>query len=351
VARAHPPSAHTQNSYDFVRFCAASAVMFSHHFDLAGFAEPQVPLLDMDFGQLGVSVFFCLSGFLIAQSLEKSSDRARFFATRFLRIFPNLTFVLVVTSTAALLIVGNTAHLWQHVAYVFHNLAMFVGGVVFTIPGVLEDATRASLNDPLWTLPYELWCYVLLLVVFVPGGRWTRTVILVLAVALALLRATSFDDRALGPLEIDDLVNLASYFFAGAALSLVWRIGDRAALSIGAAGLIGLLAVRADIIELQPIALAACIVGLGRSRAFASFARGGDVSYGMYVFAWPLQQVSLHLIGSFWLSLAVAFAATVAIGYVTWHGFERRALTQREALAEVIRNAFRRRWIAARDPA
>jgi len=79
VARAHPPSAHTQNSYDFVRFCAASAVMFSHHFDLAGFAEPQVPLLDMDFGQLGVSVFFCLSGFLIARSLEKSSDPARFF--------------------------------------------------------------------------------------------------------------------------------------------------------------------------------------------------------------------------------------------------------------------------------
>src|SRR3954467_7624497 len=80
VPLTHPQSAHTQNSYDFVRFCAASAVLFSHHFDLAGFAEPQVPLLGMDFGQLGVSVFFCLSGFLIAQSLETSSDPARFFA-------------------------------------------------------------------------------------------------------------------------------------------------------------------------------------------------------------------------------------------------------------------------------
>jgi peptidoglycan/LPS O-acetylase OafA/YrhL len=351
VPLTHSQSAHSQNSYDFVRFCAASAVLFSHHFDIAGFAEPQVPLLGMDFGQLGVSVFFCLSGFLIAQSLEKSSDPARFFAARLLRIFPNLTVVLVVTSAAALLLTGNFAHLSQHVGYVLHNLAMFVDGVVFTIPGVLEHATRASLNDPLWTLPYELWCYVLLFVMFIPGGRRTRAGILALAVALTLLRDASFDHRVIGPLEIDDLINLASYFFAGAALSLMWRIGDRHALSIGAAGLIGLLLIRDEVIQLQPLALAACIIGLGRARAFAWFARGGDASYGMYVFAWPVQQLSLHLIGSFWLSLALAFVATVAIGYATWHGFEHRALMRREALAEFMQNVFRRRWIAARDQA
>jgi peptidoglycan/LPS O-acetylase OafA/YrhL len=350
VPNAHAPSAHTQNSYDFVRFCAASAVLFSHHFDLAGFAEPQVPLLGMDFGQLGVSVFFCLSGFLIAQSLEKSSDPARFFAARLLRIGPNLTFVLIATSAAALIAYGNGAHLWQHVAYVMHNLAMPVAGVIFTIPGVLQDAARASLNDPLWTLPYELWCYVLLFVIFIPRGRWTYASILAVAIALSLLRTDTFDGRTIGPLEADEFVNLASYFFAGAALSLLWRSAEHRALLIGAAGLAALLLIRDDVTALQPVALAACIVGLGRSRAFAWFARGGDASYGMYVFAWPVQQFALQLTGSFWFSLALAFAATVAIGYATWHGFERRALMQREALAEFMRNAFRRRQ-ALRDPA
>jgi peptidoglycan/LPS O-acetylase OafA/YrhL len=62
------------NSYDFVRFCAASAVFFSHHFDLAGFAEPQVPGFGEDFGELGVEIFFCLSGFLICLSLQRSND-------------------------------------------------------------------------------------------------------------------------------------------------------------------------------------------------------------------------------------------------------------------------------------
>ena len=175
--------------------------------------------------------------------------------------------------------------------------------------------------------------------------------ILFLAIGLALLRDTSFDQRVIGPLEVDDLINLASYFFAGAALSLVWRLGERYAILIGAAGLILLLFIRDDISSLQPIGLAACIIGLGRSRAFAWFARGGDGPYGMYVFAWPVQQISLHLIGSFWLSLTVAFAVTAAIGYATWHGSERRALMQRDALAEFIRSAFRRRRIAASDPA
>ena len=63
-----------ENSYDFVRFCAASAVLFSHHFDLAGRPEPPVPGYGEDFGELGVEIFFCLSGFLICRSLQKSTE-------------------------------------------------------------------------------------------------------------------------------------------------------------------------------------------------------------------------------------------------------------------------------------
>ena len=73
------------NSYDFVRFCAASAVLFSHHFDLSGLPEPQVPGFGEDFGEVAVEVFFCLSGFLICRSLQKSAGFARFAAARFMQ--------------------------------------------------------------------------------------------------------------------------------------------------------------------------------------------------------------------------------------------------------------------------
>jgi peptidoglycan/LPS O-acetylase OafA/YrhL len=343
----HPtsqPTAHSRNSYDFIRFYAAAMVLFSHHFDLAGMTEPKVPFYGEDFGQLGVSIFFCLSGFLIAQSLEKNNDWARFLAARCLRIFPNLAFVLVVTSTVALIAYGNTAHLWQHVSYVLRNMVMFFGGTVFIIPGVLTDSVRQSLNDPLWTLPYELWLYVALFAICMPRPRWRRLGILLLGIGLVLLRLADADKTLIGPLEANDLINLGSYFFAGAMLSLGWRYCERHSVAIGFAGLITLVVVaQSELTVLQPIALAACVLGLGSSKKVGWFARGGDASYGMYVFGWPVQQLSWHLFGSFWWSFALAFAATVAIGYATWHGFEHRALSRRDQVADAIRRVLRRR--------
>jgi peptidoglycan/LPS O-acetylase OafA/YrhL len=329
------------NSYDFVRFCAASAVLFSHHFDLHGLPEPLVPFFDEDFGQMAVAVFFSLSGFLIAQSLAKSTDPVRFFSARLLRIFPNLCFVLAVTSAATLVLYGNWAHLWDHLVYVLHNLAMFLDGTVFTIPGVLTDSIRQSLNDPLWTLPYELWLYVALFAVCALSGHRRGVAIMCLFAGLCGLRLADFNDAMVGPLDLDDLVNLGSYFFAGAALSLVWHSDARVRIAIGCAGLVALCFLRDAIAPLVPLALAACVLGLGSSRLMAWFSRGGDASYGMYVFGWPVQQVALHFTGSFWGSFALAFGLTAALGYATWHGFEKRALMQRERLAAWMRRLVR----------
>ncbi len=89
MRRSEPPSPDAAslreaNSYDFVRFCAASAVLFSHHFDLAGLPEPRVPGYGGDFGELGVEIFFCLSGFLIFRSLQRSKGWTRFILARIL---------------------------------------------------------------------------------------------------------------------------------------------------------------------------------------------------------------------------------------------------------------------------
>ncbi len=85
---------------------------------------------------------------------------------------------------------------------------------------------------------------------------------------------------------------------------------------------------------LKSLAVAAATVGLGSSRLMTWFSRGGDASYGMYVFAWPVQQFSLLLIGSFWPSMIVAFLVTVALGYTTWHAFEKRATTYPDRIAK-----------------
>jgi len=319
------------NSYDFVRFGAASAVLFSHHFDLSGFPEPEVPGFGEDFGEVAVEVFFCLSGFLICRSLQKSTGWTRFVAARFLRIFPNLAFVLVVSSAVTFFWYRNYSNLSAHVGYVADNLLLLRNGISEVIPGVFTDALRRDINDPLWTLPYELWLYVGLAVMFVFGVRRSAACIVVatLLVNAAWAAEPLIDDFDLGPLESFELFRLGSYFMSGALLAVVWRWIGGHAVAIGAVGLVAALVVRnllpIDTV-LHSLALAACVVGLGSSSAMAWFSKGGDASYGMYVFAWPVQQFVLLAIASFWLSLLVAFLVTAAIGYATWHAFEKRAM-------------------------
>ena len=91
---------------------------------------------------------------------------------------------------------------------------------------------------------------------------------------------------------------------------------------------------------LQPFTLALGVIGLGSSKAMSRFSAGGDASYGMYIFAWPIQQFSILLIPDFWTSMLVAFVTTVAVGYTTWHAFERRAIACRSQFAMRLRRAF-----------
>ena len=83
----------------------------------------------------------------------------------------------------------------------------------------------------------------------------------------------------------------------------------------------------------QSLAVAAATIGFGSSAAMAWFSKGGDASYGMYVLAWPVQQFSMLLIEPFWLSMLAAFVMTTALGYGTWHGFEKRAMSYADRFA------------------
>ena len=170
----------------------------------------------------------------------------------------------------------------------------------------------------------------------------------VILAALLFGAAWSLTFRAgefkIGPADGFDIFRLGSYFLSGSVLAVLWPHWRNHAVVIGAAGLAGIFITRnllpVDTL-LHSLALAAATIGLGSSRAMAWFSKGGDASYGMYVFAWPVQQFSQLLIGSFWLSMLAAFLVTAAIGYTTWHTFEQRAMAYPKRLAERLQRKRR----------
>ena len=160
-------ASHRENSFDFIRFAAAISVVISHHFALAGYPEPYVPLVQDTLGGAAVCVFFVISGFLIHQSLGRQLDWSLFLAARILRMLPNLIFALITTSAAFLIIYRNFSNLQDHIAYVVHNAQMFYLGVKYQIKGVLMERPVPGVNGSLWTLPYEVWMYTILFFIFI----------------------------------------------------------------------------------------------------------------------------------------------------------------------------------------
>jgi peptidoglycan/LPS O-acetylase OafA/YrhL len=247
-----------------------------------------------------------------------------------------------VTSAVTFVWYRNGANIGPHVGYVIGNLLMFVKGVTQVVPGVFKDAVRPAINEPLWTLPYELWLYVLLALLFLLGGRRTGPCIVFSAIVCSIAWSASdpISDFSIGSLESFEVFRLGSYFLSGAVVAVFWPHLERHAIAIGVAGLIGTFLVRnllpVDTI-LHSLTLAAATIGLGSSRVMAWFSKGGDASYGMYVFAWPVQQFALLLIEPFWLSMPAAFLVTTALGYGTWHAFEKRAMAYPDRIAAAFR--------------
>jgi peptidoglycan/LPS O-acetylase OafA/YrhL len=155
------------NNFNLIRILAAFAVLITHGFALSigtGNAEPLRKSLGVTLGTIAVDVFFITSGFLITSSLMNRKHIIYFCWARFLRIFPALWLMLIITVCG----IGSmltTVHLHE---YIFNNItyryvaycSTLFKGVVFNLPGLFHGNPYGNaVNGSLWTLPYEVKMY------------------------------------------------------------------------------------------------------------------------------------------------------------------------------------------------
>lgn len=333
---------HRNNSFDFIRFAAAVSVLISHHFALSGFKEPYIPVFRDTLGGSAVAVFFIVSGYLICESLKRSNRWHTFFAARILRIMPNLAFALIVTSAVTLFWFSNFTKLGSHVEYVTHNLGMFFHGVKSRIPGVLTGQPYPSVNGSLWTLPYEFWLYVALFCIFLLPPRFRITALLVTGIAVNGLWLLASEKDKIIFLRYIYVGKLGLYFFSGALVSASWSLISSRRLLAVFCSLLGISVSRLALPTenfLYTASLATLVILLCTTTSFATFGRYGDASFGIYIFAFPVQQLAILAIGDFWLSITVALVITITLGYGTWHTFEERCLRFRPRLALILSGA------------
>lgn len=332
-----------KNSFDLVRIVAALVVMVSHAFALTGLAEPE-PARGYTLGNIGVYIFFALSGYLVFQSLDRDPQAFRFLARRALRIFPGLAVMLFVTVVALGPLVGSLpagAYFAQQETWAYLGKIKLWGAD--HLPGVFEhNAYPGTVNGSLWSLKWEWLMYCLLAgLAFVPRG-WRSAGVLALAAGFAAVAVLADLDVRVGPLaylgQISSFQNPftpGSFFWLGALLAVLREYRARFSRLMSAAALVGvsiLLAVNHHTVLLFGwwLLIPAGILSFGESALEHRCGLGirHDISYGLYIYAFPIQQSIAALAPGFswWQSLLLAVPLTALFAFVSWRVVERPAL-------------------------
>ncbi|RYB02196.1 acyltransferase family protein [Lichenibacterium ramalinae] len=342
-----------RNSFDVVRLIAALSVVLAHQLNIAGYAlpgygQPSIGLGGPKLADAGLYVFFALSGYLVFQSLDADPRTGRFLSARALRIYPGVvvnvamcTVVGAIVSTLPASAYWGAAETWR---FLVHNATILVSPTEFQLPGVLTESPWPSVNVPLWTLKYEILCYVVLLIVFKATGGSDRIRAVVLTVLTALAVGWFVYDRGHPPPATGGLDTLGSFsgvhvvrffavFLSGATCG-AWRLTTpRRRLSVTA--VIGLALATTPtaesrfVVAVLAIGLGGLMIGSSRllfSRAYHGF---GDLSYGTYLYAFPIQMFTMtHWLNAenFWGLTALDVLLALACAALSWRFVERPAL-------------------------
>jgi peptidoglycan/LPS O-acetylase OafA/YrhL len=332
------------NRFDVLRLLAAWLVLFSHCYPLAGrnAEEPLLQAIGVTLGAVGVTLFFAVSGYLVTQSLQRSPSLWVFAKRRALRIYPALVCVTLFATLALgpLLTALPQADYWTHERtwkYLWNATAWRVS---YLLPQVFADNPfPAAVNGSLWTLPYEVRCYLALALLGVLPGRLSVKLALV---TIALIAAGAARDVLPTLGSSDKLWGLDHYHVR---LGLTFAIGGLyASLSSRIGPSLGACIALAAVALVLPggawremTATAAFCTGIlwlalhGRwlPRIPASM---GDWSYGVYLYAFPVQQclawAGLHAT-SFVAYVLASTAITFALAGASWHLVEKQALRLR----------------------
>lgn len=328
------------NNFDALRFWAAVAVLWSHTVPVSQGSERNELLFRWSRGQtttgtVAVFVFFALSGYLITRSFERAASPWQFVRARVLRIMPALIAVLAVTA----FVVGPwITSLPLHAYFASpgpYRYLLVQGGLLFgwvdSLPGVFTDHPLTAVNGPLWTLRFEVECYVL---VFLLGVSGLLRKELTLALYVLALAALAIFPGAPGTPELPPVpnqhLNLSAGFLAGALIHQ-WKLklDGRVAAACGALTIACLFSGQMLLAQRTLIPYLALYLAIGPSmvRIPHPWSRS-DVSYGLYIWAWPVTQLVVGFSDApHWLTTGlIVMPVALALGWLSWNLVEKRAL-------------------------
>ena len=334
-------SAGRENNFDFLRFFLASCVIYAHSYNLLydGTWFAYDPLTHLTSGQeaygLGaVEGFFLISGFLITQSWQRSKSGLDYAKKRVLRIVPALVGVLLVT----VFVIGPIATNLRLASY-FHNphtyaYLGFMGAKSLhqtdRLPGVfLHNPTPFQVNGSLWTIRCEVLCYIMVAILGLLRLYRFPVLVLLASVAAVPVMAHQAAQAGAGLGDWASSFRMLTFFLWGMTFYFYQNVIPYSRTLLALALLLVVVTERLHVLAwVLPFTFAYVLfyAAFSPRLRLQRFAKHGDFSYGIYLYAFPIQQT---LIAYFAKSLNVytltlaTFLLTLGMAFLSWNLVEK----------------------------
>jgi peptidoglycan/LPS O-acetylase OafA/YrhL len=306
------------NNFGFLRLLFASLVIVSHSFELIDGNRSRELLTrifgTMTFGEIAVDGFFLISGYLITKSFVERRSVWSYLAKRVARIVPGFAVSFALCAFVLAPLVGGALSP-QVIAHQFWLLLRLAPP---DVPGAFDGLPYPQLNGSMWTIRYEFICYLVAAVIGLLGAynqRWHW--VLLVATGAALLASAS------GIGSHHDAVRFFAVFEVG-ALYYLFRDGI---ILDGRAAVPAVIAVLSAL--LVPWLADTWVAIFGgylifwfalKVPAFSRIGDNTDISYGVYLYAWPIQNIIIWNDRTIdpWVLCGVTLAGSCLAGWLSW---------------------------------
>lgn len=318
------------NSLNALRLGLALLVLIAHAWELGGYGLQTKPL-----GPWAVAGFFCISGYLIALSRARGRGVGEFFARRSVRIYPAFLVVLVVVAfafapVASTFLGGGPWSPGAGALYVLRNAGLWIAQP--TIPGMLTGIPYPGVwNGSLWTLAFEFACYVVTGLLGCLAVQWGARITVVLWAGAMTASVLSVLGLLPVPGTLATFATLLAFYLSGTLLLLGGdRVPLRPSLIVAAAAVVAAVAISGAPTALAGPAMAYLVLALGIVLPFRRIGARNDISYGIYIYAFPVQQMLALVLAErgvpVVVPLVLAIVVTVPLAWASWLFVERPAM-------------------------
>lgn len=326
-----------ENNLNLVRLIAATSVTFGHSFAmLTGYHYEFLPTINSStFGFLAVAVFFGLSGFLITQSFCRQSNWKSYLLARCLRIFPGLCFANLIT---VLLVSQIVRHQGFGAFAEVNNWGYLIGGTLFKFYFYSDAFTGLPYvgpNGSLWTLPIEFRLYLFVMLIGLLGFFRKRLLFVgfvILCIFMVLFKVDFVVNEVFPHIfgagtYNPTLLSLPICFGVGA---LAYLFKEKVYLSIPVAlvALASLYMTEHWLMRALAYIYAAYVFGYHPKLYIKKLNFKSDISYGVYVLSWPIQQSLIYTktVSNPYALFLLSMTIVVPLAIFSWNWIEKPAL-------------------------